>query len=60
LIDAFVVDEADAAESDEIAALGVDVVVARTLLHVDGAASRLVPSLLELARREPTVSGVGA
>jgi LPPG:FO 2-phospho-L-lactate transferase len=61
LIDTFVVDEADAAEEfDALGHLGIDVITARTLLHREGAASSLVPSLLELIRREPTVSGVGA
>lgn len=61
LIDVFVVDEADADEENgPIADLGVEVVTGRTLLHVDGDGSRLVSSLLETARRTPTVSGVGA
>jgi LPPG:FO 2-phospho-L-lactate transferase len=61
LIDTFIVDEADVAEELEaIGDLGIDVIAARTLLHREGAASGLVPSLLELTRREPTVSGVGA
>ena len=61
LVDTFVLDEADAApESEAIAALGIDVITARTLLHLDGPASRLVPALLDLVGPEPTVSGVGA
>jgi LPPG:FO 2-phospho-L-lactate transferase len=61
LIDTFIVDEADAAEELEaIGDLGIDVITARTLLHREGVDSRLVSSLLELTRPEPTVSGVGA
>ncbi|HMC04849.1 MAG TPA: GTP cyclohydrolase II [Actinomycetota bacterium] len=61
LVDTFVLDEADAAEEQAaIEALGLEVLTARTLLHVEGAASQLVPSILDLAHRAPTVSGVGA
>ncbi len=61
LIDTFIVDEADAAqELEAIGDLGIDVITARTLLHREGVDSRLVSSLLELTRPEPTVSGVGA
>jgi LPPG:FO 2-phospho-L-lactate transferase len=60
LIDTFVLDEADAAEETEaVEALGIEVATARTLLHLGGPSSRLVPSLLELTRSE-SVSGVGA
>jgi len=61
LVDTFVLDEADAADEKEvIEALGIDVMTARTLLHVDGASSQLVPSLLDLLGSERSVSGVGA
>ena len=60
LIDMFVLDEADAAdETEAVEALGIEVATARTLLHLDGPSSRLVPSLLELTPSE-SVSGVGA
>ena len=61
LVDTFVLDEADAADDQEaIEALGIDVMTARTLLHVDGPPSQLVPSLLDLLGSERSVSGVGA
>jgi LPPG:FO 2-phospho-L-lactate transferase len=61
LVDTFVIDEADgAAESGAIEALGIEVARARTLLHVDGPPSPLVPSLLAMAGSERSVSGVGA
>jgi LPPG:FO 2-phospho-L-lactate transferase len=61
LVDTFVLDEADAAlELKPIEAMGIDVTTARTLVHLDGPAPQLVPSLLKLAAAERTVSGVGA
>ncbi|HEY4409076.1 MAG TPA: GTP cyclohydrolase II [Acidimicrobiia bacterium] len=61
LIDTFVIDEADAGpESAIIDALEIEVVTARTLLHVDGPVSGLVPALLDMVGPRSTVSGVSA
>ncbi|HVW32295.1 MAG TPA: 2-phospho-L-lactate transferase CofD family protein, partial [Acidimicrobiia bacterium] len=59
LIDTFVLDEADADETGAIEALGIEVMAARTLLHVPGPGSGLVAALLARAP-SAAVSGVGA
>ena len=60
-MDTFVLDEADVAgEREAIEALGLEVLTDRTLLHLEGAASQLVATIVDLSRRAPSASGVGA
>ncbi len=49
LVDALAFDEADAADADAVAALGIQPLVTRTLLSDPEAASELVETVLSLA-----------